>query len=148
MACMGDQKIDRYAGDSEIIPVRYLWHKYYLHTCIPWNLRDSLHGATEDPSTTNILEGRTTFRWVYMQNVRSMLLTVERESLHHFCSVCPLHGDNIFLILGSSNLSARKILVQLEDHSVRDNLNPLHVNWIQKHTALGRSAFKDLPPSM
>lgn len=47
MACMGEQKIDRYAGDSEIIPVRYLWHiistsydriekekKYYLHTCI------------------------------------------------------------------------------------------------------------------
>ena len=98
----------------------------------PWNLRDSLHGATEDPSTTNILEGRTTFRWVYMQNVRSMLLTVERESLYYFCSVCPLHGANIFLILGSSNLSARKILVQLEDHSVRDNLNPLHVNWIQK----------------
>ena len=50
----------------------------------PWNLRGSLHGATEDPSTRNILEGRTTFRWIYRQNVNSMLLTVERESVHHF----------------------------------------------------------------
>ena len=33
----------------------------------------------EDPSTTNILEGGTTFRWVYMQNVGLCGYQVKQE---------------------------------------------------------------------
>ena len=31
-------------------------------------------GGKEDPSTKKILEGRTSFRWVYMQKCRSVWL--------------------------------------------------------------------------
>ena len=34
-------------------------------------------GGGEDPSTNNILEGETTFRWVYTQKCRSVWLPSE-----------------------------------------------------------------------
>ena len=87
----------------------------------------------KDPSTRKILEGETTFRLVYMQKVRSEWLPIgegkekncrpleaERSaaailfffvpSNSYLTSEGSLHGARIFLVLGSSYLSARKIL--------------------------------------
>ena len=72
---------------------------------------------------SEILECGTTFRCVYMQNFLFVRLTVEMESKIKHCplndpppfyAVCPwtriFHAKAVYTVLGSSYLSARKIL--------------------------------------
>ena len=79
----------------------------------------------EDPSTRMILEGGTTFRWVYMHKFLSVWLTVEKElkmnnyplnNLPPFFEwIVPSSGiflaKAVYLVLGSSYLSVTEILV-------------------------------------
>ena len=58
----------------------------------------------EDPSTRTILEGGTTFRWVYMQKFLSVWLTIENElKMNNYpLNNLPPFLSGLSLVLGSS----------------------------------------------
>ena len=58
----------------------------------------------EDPSTRMILEGGTTFRWVYMQKFLSVWLTIEKElKMNNYpLNNLPPFLSGLSLVLGSS----------------------------------------------
>ena len=58
----------------------------------------------EDPSARTILEGGTTFRWVYMEKFLSVWLTIEKElKMNNYpLNNLPPFLSGLSLVLGSS----------------------------------------------
>ena len=90
--------------------ITYFFFSYFSISC----LRARLHDERKIPAFRKILQGEPTFGCVYMQKFRYVRLTVEKELKikdYPLNDVWFVPSTRIFLVVGYSYLSARKILV-------------------------------------